>query len=86
MAMLMIGLAWGTRAITEWALIANLPGGSTAIATSYLSTLFDFGEAIGAFLAGLLMIYLPFSSIFKISTLIVVAGVIPLTAVKIKKE
>jgi len=86
MAMLMIGLAWGTRAITEWALIANLPGGSTAIATSYLSTLFDLGEAIGAFLAGLMMVYLPFSSIFKASAAIVIAGVIPLTAVNIKKE
>mgnify|MGYP001073910664 CR=1 FL=1 len=86
LAMLMTGLAWGTRAITEWALIANLPGGSTAIATSYLSTLFDLGEAIGAFLGGAFMIYLPFPSIFKISAAIVIAGVIPLTAVKIKKE
>mgnify|MGYP001073392958 CR=1 FL=1 len=76
--MVMIGLAWGTRAVTEWVLVANLPGGSTTIGTAYLSTMFDIGEAVGALLAGVLMTALPLPSIFKIAAMIVAVGVVPL--------
>jgi len=81
--MVMIGLAWGTRAVTEWVLVANLPGGSTTIGTAYLSTMFDIGEAVGALLAGALMSSLPLSWIFKIAALIVAFGVVPLAMTRI---
>jgi len=81
--MVMIGLGWGTRAVTEWVLVANLPGGSTTIGTAYMATMFDIGEAVGALLAGVLMTFLPLPSIFKIAALIVAFGVVPLAMTRI---
>jgi MFS family permease len=83
LTMVMIGLAWGTRAVTEWVLVANLPGGSSTTGTAYMATMFDLGEAIGALLAGVLMVFLPLSWVFKIAASIVVLGVVPLAVTRV---
>ncbi|MFH0849284.1 MAG: MFS transporter [archaeon] len=84
LALLMIDTAWGIRVVAEWVLIGDSAGpNSSAMAMSYLATMFDFGEMVGALLAGFLAAFLPTSWIFRIAALIVVGGTIPLAIVKI---
>lgn len=61
------GLCWGTRAVTEWATLANtVPQDAKAIAMSYLSSVWGLGSTIGSIMLGVLGETLPFSTIFLI--------------------
>jgi predicted MFS family arabinose efflux permease len=52
-AMLLYGLAHGTRAVSEWAFLGDVISESDrSLANSYFSSIFDLGNAIGATIAG----------------------------------
>ena len=65
------GLCWGTRAVSEWAFLTDLvePEIKT-ISISYLSSVFSLGSTIGSVAAGVLTLYLPYSSIFMIGAVL----------------
>ena len=78
------GLCWGTRAVTEWATLANtVPQETKAIAMSYLSSVWGLGATIGSILLGVFGEALPFSTIFLLLALINVPA---LPAIFILKE
>lgn len=61
------GLCWGTRAVTEWATLANtVPQETKAIAMSYLSSIWGVGSTLGSLMLGVFGDTLPFSTIFLI--------------------
>ena len=65
------GLCWGTRAVTEWATLANtVPQETKAIAMSYLSSVWGLGSTLGSIMLGVFGETLPFSTIFLILALI----------------
>jgi ATP/ADP translocase len=55
LSLLLYGLAWGTRAISEWA---------------YLSAVFGLGSMLGSLLAGALSMVLPYGDVFLLSALL----------------
>lgn len=78
------GLCWGTRAVTEWATLANtVPQETKAIAMSYLSSVWGLGATIGSIMLGVFGEALPFSTIFLMLALINVPA---LPAIYIMKE
>lgn len=65
------GLCWGTRAVTEWATLANtVPQETKAIAMSYLSSVWGVGSTLGSVMLGVFGEILPFSTIFLMLALI----------------
>jgi predicted MFS family arabinose efflux permease len=70
-AMVLYGLCWGTRAVSEWAFLTDLvePEIKT-ISISYLSSIFSLGSTIGSIASGLLTVFMPYSSIFFIGALL----------------
>lgn len=78
------GLCWGTRAVSEWALLTDLvePEIKT-ISISYLSSVFGFGSTLGSVASGVLAVVFPYSFIFLIGALLNL-GAIP--AVLIMKK
>ena len=83
LAMAVYGLAHGIRAVTEWFLLGDLTQSRTRnIATSYLSTIFDAGAALGAIVAGALSIILNIQTIFKLASLITLTGFLAVTLIK----
>ena len=65
------GLCWGTRAVTEWATLANtVPQETKTIAMSYLSSVWGVGSTVGSVMLGVFGDVLPFSTIFLILALI----------------
>ncbi len=70
-AMTLYGLCWGTRAVSEWALLTDLvePEVKT-ISISYLSSIFSLGSTIGSVASGLLTVFIPYSSIFLIGAVL----------------
>jgi MFS family permease len=78
------GLCWGTRAVTEWATLANtVPQETKAIAMSYLSSIWGLGATIGSIMLAVFGEALPFSTIFLMLALINVPA---LPAIYIMKE
>lgn len=82
-AMAIYGLSWGTRAVTEWALLTDLvePEIKT-ISMSYLSSIFGLGSTLGSTLAGILSLYLPFTTIFLIAAAIIVPAIPVISTMK----
>ena len=65
------GLCWGTRAVTEWATLANtVPQETKAIAMSYLSSIWGVGSTLGSLMLGVFGDTLPFSTMFLILAVI----------------
>ena len=65
------GLCWGTRAVTEWATLANTVTQETkTLAMSYLSSIWGLGATLGSLMLGVFGATLPFSTIFLILGLI----------------
>ncbi len=65
------GICWGTRAVTEWATLANtVPQEIKAIAMSYLSSVWGMGSTLGSVMLGVFGEILPFSTIFLMLALI----------------
>ena len=79
------GLAWGTRAVSEWAFLTDVvePEIKT-ISISFLTSMFSLGSTIGSVAAGALTLVLPYSSIFLIGAVLNL-GVIP-AILSIKKS
>jgi predicted MFS family arabinose efflux permease len=64
-SMVLYGLCWGTRAVSEWALLTDLvePELKT-FSISYLSSVFSLGSTLGSVASGALTVFFPFSTIF----------------------
>lgn len=64
-AMTLYGVCWGTRAVTEWALLTDIvePEVKT-ISISYLSSMFSLGSTLGSIVSGFLTVFFPYSVIF----------------------
>jgi len=70
-SLVLFGACWGTRAVTEWATLANTVTAETkAMAMSYLSSIWGVGATLGSLMVGLVGGALPFSTIFLILALI----------------
>ena len=81
------GLCWGTRAVTEWATLANTVTQETkALAMSYLSSIWGLGSLLGSVMLGLFGDTLPFSTIFLILGLINVPALPAIYFMKDKRE
>lgn len=73
--MALYGFAHAMRAVTEWSLLGDsVTPDISGLATSYLSTMFNIGEALGAVVSGALSLILPTPSIFRLATLVVLPG------------
>jgi MFS family permease len=69
--LVLFGLCWGTRAVTEWATLANTVTLETkTLAMSYLSSIWGLGATFGSLMLGVFGANLPFSTIFLILGLI----------------
>jgi len=69
--LLLFGACWGTRAVTEWATLANSVTPETkTIAMSYLGSIWGVGATLGSLTVGLVGEALPFSQIFLLLALI----------------
>ena len=65
------GVCWGTRAVTEWALIASTVSQDMKTVTiSFQEIFWDIGASTGSILAGVFAEVLPFPTIFLIAALI----------------
>jgi predicted MFS family arabinose efflux permease len=65
------GLCWGTRAVTEWATLANTVTHETkTLAMSYLSSIWGLGATLGSLMIGVYGDNLHFSTIFLLLGLI----------------
>ena len=63
--LVLFGLCWGTRAVTEWATLANTVSQETkTLAMSYLSSVWGLGATLGSLMLGVFGATLPFSMIF----------------------
>jgi MFS family permease len=82
-AMAIYGFSWGTRAVTEWALLTDLVEPEIkAISMSFLSSVFGLGSTLGSVLAGVLSVYLPFTSIFLVAAAIIVPPIPVISSMK----
>jgi predicted MFS family arabinose efflux permease len=69
--LVLFGACWGTRAVTEWATLANTVTSETkAMAMSYLSSIWGVGATLGSVMVGLVGESLPFKTIFLILAVI----------------
>ena len=70
-SLVLFGACWGTRAVTEWTILANTVTTETkTIAMSYLQSIWGVGATLGSLMVGLVGGTLPFSTIFLILALI----------------
>lgn len=75
-AMAIYGLGHAMRAVSEWSLLGiSTPNEVSSVATAYISTMFNIGEALGAVTAGALSLILPIPFIFKLASLILISGI-----------
>ena len=83
-SLVLFGACWGTRAVTEWATLANtVTADAKAMAMSYLSSIWGLGATLGSMMVGLIGGVLPFSTIFLILALVNIPA---LPAIYIMKE
>jgi predicted MFS family arabinose efflux permease len=83
-SLVLFGACWGSRAVTEWATLANTVTPETkAMAMSYLSSIWGVGATLGSAMVGLVGESLPFSQIFLILALINIPSI---PAIWIMKE
>ena len=83
--MALYGFAWGLRVAPETALISDLVENKDAnVGIALLQTMFPIGNTIGSLLAGWLAQLVPISTVFKISSLIIVPAIIILLKIKTK--
>lgn len=80
---ILFGLCWGTRAVTEWSFLTrSLSQETKTIGISYMETFWDIGAALGSILAGILADMFPFSTIFVIAALINIPAIFSIYAMK----
>ncbi|MFP3951988.1 MAG: MFS transporter [Candidatus Bathyarchaeia archaeon] len=82
-ALAMYGVGWGTRAVSEWALLTDLvePEIKT-IAISYLSSVFGLGSTLGSIVAGVLAAAIPMPLVFLLAAGINLSAIPGILAIK----
>jgi MFS family permease len=85
-ALVLYGLCWGTRAVSEWAFLTDLvePNIKT-LSISYLSSVFGFGSTLGSVAAGWLATIFPYSTLFLLGAALNL-GAIPAVLSMRKKD
>jgi SET family sugar efflux transporter-like MFS transporter len=86
LAMAIEGVAWGTRAVTEWALLGDVVKESSGVAVSYLSTMFEAGEGLGAIIAGAMAAVMPIGHVFRVAVALLSFGTVPIALMRIGKN
>lgn len=77
------GLSWGTRAVTEWANLANtVSQEDKSIAMSYLASIWGLGATMGNIISGLFAANLPYPMIFLIAAGINIPAIPAITLLK----
>jgi MFS family permease len=86
-SLVLFGACWGTRAVTEWTILANTVTTETkAMAMSYLQSIWGVGATLGSLMVGLVGGTLPFSTIFLILALINVPALPAIYIMKVSEE
>ena len=85
-ALVLYGLCWGTRAVSEWAFLTDLvePNIKT-LSISYLSSVFGFGSTLGSIASGWLATIFPYSTLFLLGAVLNL-GTIPAILAMKKRE
>jgi len=82
-SLVVFGVCWGTRAVTEWSFLASTVSPETkTLAISYLSIFWGIGSTVGGMIAGVSAGVLPFSEIFLIAALINVPAIPAICAMR----
>jgi predicted MFS family arabinose efflux permease len=69
--LVLFGVCWGTRAVTEWTTLANsVTQERKTIAMSYLGSIWGVGATLGSLMVGVVGETFPFSTIFLMLALI----------------
>jgi len=69
--LVIFGLCWGTRAVTEWSTLTNTVSQETkTMAISYLGSIWGVGATLGSLMVGVVGESYPFSTIFLMLALI----------------
>ncbi len=56
------------------------------MAVSYLSTMFEVGEGLGAIIAGILAAMMPINHIFRVAVLLLALGTVPIALMRGKRN
>jgi predicted MFS family arabinose efflux permease len=82
-ALVLYGLCWGTRAVSEWAFLTDLvePNIKT-LSISYLSSVFGFGSTLGSIAAGWLATLFPYSTLFLLGAVLNLGTIPAILAMK----
>jgi MFS family permease len=81
--MLLYGIAHGTRAVSEWTLLADVvPKRNRSLANFYFSTVFDLGTALGATFAGSAAMVMSTPMIMKVALGVVSSSIIVILFIK----
>jgi predicted MFS family arabinose efflux permease len=71
-AMLLYGLAHGTRAVSEWAFLGDVvPERDRSLANSYFSSVFSLGVALGASISGSAAMYISTPMIMRVAAIFI---------------
>ena len=69
--LVLFGVCWGTRAVTEWSTLTNTVSQETkTMAISYLGSIWGMGATLGSLMVGIVGENYPFSTIFLMLALI----------------
>ncbi len=82
-ALVLYGLCWGTRAVSEWAFLTDLvePNIKT-LSISYLSSVFGFGSTLGSIASGWLATIFPYSTLFLLGAVLNLGTIPAILAMK----
>jgi predicted MFS family arabinose efflux permease len=87
MLLIVFGACWGTRAVTEWALLASsVQPERKSFAMSYLETFWDVGAAAGGIAAGVLSGFMPISTIILLMAFVNVPALPAIYAMKVARN
>jgi MFS family permease len=82
-AMLLYGLAHGTRAVSEWAFLGDVvPERDRSLANSYFSSVFSLGVALGASISGSAAMYISTPMIMRVAAIFIGSSILVLAFTK----
>jgi predicted MFS family arabinose efflux permease len=83
--MVLYGIAHGTRAVSEWALLGDVVmRDDRSLSNFYFATVFDLGSAFGATFAGFIAMVISPPTIFIIAALLMGSSVLVVAFSKIQ--
>jgi len=86
-AMLLYGLAHGTRAVSEWAFLGDVVSESDrSLANSYFSSVFSLGTALGASIAGSAAMFMSMATILRVATAFIGSSILAVAFTKSEKH